>query len=107
VRRHGFALALLAAGALSCAEAKAPDRQSDDPGAQAARVGADTELLAGVQQAVNEVVRNSPDCEAAKASMPEANRKIAEAEGRVQTAAGRTSLDAMRTQVKRVSELCP
>ena len=93
--------------ALGCAEAKAPARDSDDPGAQAARVGADTQLLADAQQAVNEVVRNAPDCEAAKASMEEANRKIAEAEGKVQTAAGRTTLDAMRTQVKRVADLCP
>lgn len=101
------ALAVLCAAALACAEAKAPERDSDDPGAQAARVGADTRLLQDVQQAVNEVVRNAPDCEAAKASMDEANRKIADAESKVQTAAGRTSLDAMRTQVKRVAELCP
>lgn len=101
------ALLALAALSLACAEAKAPERGSDDPGAQTARITADNQLLADVQQSVNEVVRNSPDCEAAKASMEEANRKIADADSKVQTAAGRTTLDAMRTQVKRVAELCP
>ncbi|HEY7511712.1 MAG TPA: hypothetical protein VIG50_15750 [Vicinamibacteria bacterium] len=93
--------------AISCGEAKAPERQADDPAAQAARVGADTQLLQDAQQAVNAVVRNAPDCEAAKASMEEANRKIEEADAKVQTAAGRTTLDAMRAQVRRVAELCP
>ena len=101
-----FALGIVAL-ALSCGEAKAPGPQSQDPEAQAARVAADTHLLQDAQQAVNEVVRNAPDCEAAKASMDEANRKIAEAESKVQTATGRTTLDAMKTQVKRVAELCP
>lgn len=102
-----FALAAVWAAAFACAEAKAPDRQSDDPAAQTARIGADHQLLQDAQQAVNEVVRNAPDCEAAKASMEEANRKIEEAASKVQTAAGRTTLDAMRTQVRRVAELCP
>jgi len=60
-----------------------------------------------VEQSVNEVVRNAPDCEAAKASMAEANRKLEEAAGKVQTATGRTTLEAMRQQVRRVAELCP
>ena len=104
--RLGAVLAV-AAVSFACAEAKAPERGSDDPGAQTARIAADNQLLADVQQSVNEVVRNAPDCEAAKASMEEANRKIAEADGKVQTATGRTTLDAMRAQVKRVAELCP
>jgi hypothetical protein len=110
VKRTGSAraLALGACFAMTCCgEAKAPGPQSQDPEAQAARVAADTHLLQDAQQAVNEVVRNAPDCEAAKASMEAANRKIAEAEAKVQTATGRTTLDAMRTQVKRVAELCP
>lgn len=95
-------IALLA----GCAE-KAPESKPDDIGAQTARITHDTEVLAEAQQAVNAVVRNSPDCEAAKASMEEANRKIEEAAGKVQTATGRTTLDAMRQQVRRVAELCP
>jgi hypothetical protein len=97
----------VAAFSLGCAEAKAPARDADDPGAQTARLTADNQLLADVQQSVNEVVRNAPDCEAAKASMAEANRKIEAADSKVQTATGRTTLDAMRVQVKRVAELCP
>ena len=101
------AVLAVAVCSVACAEAKAPERGSDDIGAQTARITADNQLLADVQQSVNEVVRNAPDCEAAKASMEEANRKIADADGKVQTATGRTTLDAMRTQVKRVAELCP
>ena len=84
-----------------------PEPKPDDIGAQTARIANDTEVLADAQQAVNAVVRNAPDCEAAKASMDEANRKIEEAAGKVQTATGRTTLDAMRQQVRRVAELCP
>lgn len=103
-----LAAALCAAAVLaSCARDKAPEPKADDIGAQTARIANDTEVLGDAQAAVNEVVRNAPDCEVAKASMAEANRKIEEAEGKVQTATGRTTLDAMRQQVRRVAELCP
>ena len=98
-----LALVLLA----GCARDAPPEAKSDDIGAQTARIANDTEVLADAQEAVNAVVRNAPDCEAAKASMEEANRKIAEAAGEVQTATGRATLDAMRQQVRRVAELCP
>jgi hypothetical protein len=87
-----------------CTADPAPETPPDDA---AARIGNDTQVLQDAQQAVNEVVRNAPDCEAAKASMAEANAKIEDAAARVQTAAGRTTLDAMRKQVARVAELCP
>jgi hypothetical protein len=90
-----------------CGDRKPPEPKADDIGAQAARIGNDTEVLQDAQAAVNAVVRNAPDCEAAKASMEEANRKIEEAAGRIQTTTGRTTLDAMRQQVRRVAELCP
>lgn len=103
--------AAMMAGALvlfaACAGDKPPEGRSDNLGDQAARIGADTQLLQDAQQSVNEVVRNAPDCEAAKASMAEANRKIEEASAKVQTSTGRTTLDAMRQQVRRVAELCP
>jgi hypothetical protein len=97
------AAALLAA----CARDKAPEPKADDIGAQTARIANDTEVLGDAQAAVNEVVRNAPDCEVAKASMAEANRKLDEAAGKVQTPTGRTTLEAMRQQVRRVAELCP
>jgi PBP1b-binding outer membrane lipoprotein LpoB len=103
-----LAAVLCAAAVLAgCAGEKAPEPKADDIGAQTARIANDTQVLGEAQAAVNEVVRNAPDCEVAKASMAEANRKIEEAEAKVQTATGRTTLDAMRQQVRRVAELCP
>lgn len=90
-----------------CAGDDPPEAKDDDIGAQTARIANDTEVLQEAQQAVNTVVRNSPDCDAAKTSMEEANRKLEEAAGKVQTATGRTTLEAMRQQVRRVAELCP
>jgi len=101
------ALAIGCLVALTACGGGAPEPKADDLGEQAARIGNDTEVLQDAQQAVNEVVRNAPDCQAAKASMAEANAKIEDAAARVQTAAGRTTLDAMRKQVARVAELCP
>jgi hypothetical protein len=91
----------------ACGDPKPPEPKADDIGAQTARIANDTKVLQDAQASVNAVVRNAPDCEAAKASMEEANRKIEEAAGKVQTATGRTTLDAMRQQVRRVAELCP
>jgi hypothetical protein len=107
VIRPAAALACALALFVGCAREKAPEARSDDIGDQTARIANDTQVLQDAQQSVNEVVRNSPDCEAAKASMAEANRKIEEAAGKVQTATGRTTLDAMRQQVRRVADLCP
>jgi len=98
-----LACALLA----SCARDKPPEPKADDIGAQTARIANDTHVLRDAQESVNAVVRNAPDCEVAKASMEEANRKIEEAAGKVQTSTGRTTLDAMRQQVRHVAELCP
>ena len=106
IRPFAALLCALALGA-GCAGEKAPDGRSDDIGDQTARIANDTRVLQDAQQSVNEVVRNAPDCEAAKASLAEANRKIEEAAGKVQTSTGRTTLDAMRQQVRRVAELCP
>ena len=106
MRWSAVVLGLWCLAAVACGD-KAPEPEADDLGEQAARIGHDTQLLQDAQQAVNEVVRNAPDCQAAKASMAEANAKIEDAAARVQTAAGRTTLDAMRKQVARVAELCP
>ena len=103
IRATALGCALLLVG---CSK-EPPPPKADDIGAQTARIAHDTQLLQDAQASVNAVVRNAPDCEAAKASMEEANRKIEEAAGKVQTSTGRTTLDAMRQQVRRVAELCP
>jgi hypothetical protein len=107
VIRAAAAMGCLLALAAGCSGDKPPETRSQDIDDQAARIGSDTKVLQDAQQSVNEVVRNAPDCEAAKASMAEANRKLEEAAGQVQTAAGRATLEAMRQQVRRVAELCP
>jgi DNA repair exonuclease SbcCD ATPase subunit len=100
-----LALAIVACG--KSEQQKAQEEAARDLGAQTADIAADTRLLGDAQAAVNEVVRNAPDCEAAKASMEAANQKLAEADRQVRTSTGRVTLDAMRKQLKQVSELCP
>jgi hypothetical protein len=103
----GPVLAMLLAGCQARSQPSPSPGPPQDLGSQTARIANDTAVFREAQDAVNAVVRNAADCEAAKAAMPEANRKIEEAAGRVQTAAGRTTLDALRAQVRRVAELCP
>jgi hypothetical protein len=96
-------MAVLAAA--GCKKSEAP--RSKDIGQQTADVAADTALLRETSAAVNEVVRNATDCEAARAAIPPANAKLDEAERKVRTVTGRGTVDGLRQQVKRVQELCP
>jgi hypothetical protein len=85
----------------ACQEEKAA------PPPDMARIAADNQAMKDAEAAANTVIRNATDCEAARAALPDAQAKLDEAERRVQTAAGRTTLDALKTQVRRVAELCP
>ena len=76
-------------------------------GEQVASAAADTRVLKDVQEAANAVLRSADDCDAAKAALPEANRRLDEAAGKLTTATGRTTLDALRTQVTTVARNCP
>jgi hypothetical protein len=76
-------------------------------GQQMGDVAADTALLREASAAVNEVVRNATDCDAAKVAIPAAKARLDETEPKVRTATGRTTVDALRQQVKRVEQLCP
>jgi len=67
----------------------------------------DTEVLGRANTTANEVVRNAGDCEVAKPIIQEARVRLDEAEPKLRTAAGRTSLEALRTQVAKVADLCP
>jgi hypothetical protein len=67
---------------------------------------ADTAVLRTASDAVNEVVRNAPDCEVARPLIPRANTSLDEAAKNVRTTTGRVTLDALRSQVKRVQEAC-
>ena len=65
---------------------------ASDLGTQAGNVAADTQTMRAAEDAANTVVRNATDCDAAKAGMAEANRKLDEAAGQLKTAAARLTL---------------
>jgi CHASE3 domain sensor protein len=88
-----------------CGKSEQPP--SKDIGQQTADIAADTALMREASAAVNEVIRNATDCDAARTAIPAANAKLDEAERRVRTTTGRTTLDGLRQQVKRVAEVCP
>ena len=74
---------------------------------QIERIDADAEVMGRVSTAVNEVIRNSMDCEVAKPLLPEAYQRIDEARGQIRLAASRQTLEVMKIQVDRVARICP
>jgi hypothetical protein len=71
------------------------------------KIDSDTQVMGRVGAAVNEVIRNSPDCDVAKPLLLEAYQRIDEARGRIRVAANRQLLETMKTQVDRVAQACP
>ncbi len=67
----------------------------------------DEAVLQGVNGAVNEVIRNSTDCSAAKPLMVEADRKIEEAGPQLEGAAAKQTLAMLKVQLDRVKQACP
>jgi len=67
----------------------------------------DAEAMRKASAAVNQVIRNSPDCTAAKPLMPEAYERIEEARRVVKAAASQQVLNMLKAQVDRVAEVCP
>jgi hypothetical protein len=71
------------------------------------KVGHDEEILRKTGAAVNEVIRNSPDCDVAKPLITEAYQRIEDARREVSVPASRETLDALKVQVDRVAQVCP
>ena len=94
-----WAMAVLAAGA--CSENKS------DIGKETEKIVSDTNVMEEAEAAANAVIRNASDCDAVKATLPEADHKLAEAEKKIRTQAGIVALQTLKTQVQRVRELCP
>ncbi len=88
----------------SCAGEK---EKKSDLGAAAANTAVDTATLRESQAAVNDVIRNAADCDAAKPLLAGAKAKLDEAEGRLRTPAGRETLNAQRNQLRAVEQACP
>ena len=72
-----------------------------------ARSGQDEETIKRASAAVNEVIRNSTDCEVAKPLLVEAYRGIEDARTEVRAPASQQTLNALQVQVDRVKEVCP
>ncbi|HJS57209.1 MAG TPA: hypothetical protein VKA01_03820 [Vicinamibacteria bacterium] len=70
-------------------------------------IGQDRAVLQDVTAAVNEVIRNAADCDAAKAAMPEAERRLSEAYGKVKEPISQETLKVLAAQLKGVREACP
>ena len=67
----------------------------------------DAEAVQKAAAAVNQVIRNSPDCTAAKPLFPEAYERIEEARRIVSTRATHETLNMLKAQVDRVAQACP
>jgi len=71
------------------------------------KVDHDQEAIRRAGAAVNEVIRNSADCEVAKPLIPEAYQRIEDARKQVSVPASQETLDALKVQVDRVAQVCP
>jgi hypothetical protein len=71
------------------------------------KVDHDAAAIKKASAAVNQVIRNSTDCTAAKPLIPEAYQRIDEARQVVDAPATHETLAVLKTQVDRVAELCP
>ena len=67
----------------------------------------DAAAIKKASAAVNEVIRNSTDCAAAKPLFPEAYQRIEEARQLVDAPAPHETLAVLKAQVDRVAQVCP
>ncbi len=71
------------------------------------KVDNDAAAVSKASGAVNQVIRNSTDCAAAKPLIPEAYQRIEEARQVVDAPATHETLNALKIQVDRIAQLCP
>jgi hypothetical protein len=71
------------------------------------QISHDEEILQRVNGAVNEVIRNAPDCEVAKPLVKEAYQRIDQARTQLTAPASGQTLEALKVQVDRVAQVCP
>jgi hypothetical protein len=104
--RLSLAVAVIVAS-LGCGKKKEEPPPAEGMGQAMTEIAADNALLHDATGAANEVIRNAADCPAARASIDKANEKLNAIEPQLKTVTGRTTLSALRTQVERISQLCP
>lgn len=71
------------------------------------QISHDEEILQKVNGAVNEAIRNAPDCDVAKPLIKEAYQRIDEARPQIAGSASGQMLEALKVQVDRVAQACP
>jgi hypothetical protein len=98
MRSRWLVVGLLAVVALGCEDRRKKAIE---------QVGHDEAILKEVNGAVNEVIRNTTDCDAAKPLMVEAYQKIDAARPQLTSPATGQTLDALKAQVDRVKQVCP
>ncbi len=94
---------MLIVGLLALAVAGCEDRRKK----AIEKIDHDQEILRKAGAAVNEVIRNAPDCEVAKPLLTEAYQRIDDARRQVTAPASQETLDALKVQVDRVAQVCP
>jgi hypothetical protein len=94
---------VLVVGLLALALAGCEDRRKK----AVEKVSHDEEILRKAGAAVNEVIRNSPDCEVAKPLMAEAYQRIEDARQEITVPGSHQTLDTLKAQLDRVAQACP
>ncbi len=107
MRRVLAAVAIAAVSLAACGKKKEEAPAPKSLGEQTADISADTGTLREASAAVNEVIRNSTDCDLARPLIAPAKAKLDEAERRIRTTTGRATLEALRAQLKTVDQNCP
>lgn len=102
VSRTTFAIVLAAAVAASIG----CKPESAQVGKDVGNVAADTATLRTASDAVNELIRNAADCDAARPLVAKATASVEEAAKQIRTSTGLATLDALRSQIRPVRESC-
>jgi hypothetical protein len=76
-------------------------------GAQVQGMEQDMAAMAEANGAVNDLIRASADCDAARPLIGAANARLDAIAGKMQTGAGQQTLDSLRKKVKAVADNCP
>jgi len=101
--------ASLALTVLAACGSGAP-RPSPSPsgiGAQVKGMEQDMETMREANAAVNDLIRASGDCDAAKPLIAAANARLDEIARKMQTGSGQQTLDSLRAKVKAIADNCP
>jgi hypothetical protein len=98
-------LILLVGVAAACA--KGGDQPAGkDIGAQTSDITSDTDVARLANAAAGDVVRAAGDCDAVRAALPEAQRKLDELQAKIRTVTGKTTVEAIRKRVHDIAEAC-